>query len=78
MFLAFIGGLLGCVLALPANGVTSATNGANFSELAFAFRITPFALGVGIAFALVMGLLGGLLPAFRAARMPITTALREA
>jgi putative ABC transport system permease protein len=78
VFLAFIGGLLGCVLALPANGVTSATNGANFSELAFAFRITPFALGVGVAFALVMGLLGGLLPAVRAARMPITTALREA
>jgi putative ABC transport system permease protein len=78
VFLAFIGGLLGCVLALPANGVTSATNGANFSELAFAFRITPFALGIGVAFALVMGLLGGLLPAFRAARMPITKALREA
>jgi putative ABC transport system permease protein len=78
VFLAFIGGLLGCVLALPANGVTSATNGANFSELAFAFRITPFALGIGVAFALVMGLLGGLLPAFRAARMPITSALREA
>jgi putative ABC transport system permease protein len=78
LFLAFIGGVLGCILALPANGVTSATNGANFSELAFAFRITPFALGVGIAFALVMGLVGGLLPAFRAARMPITSALREA
>jgi len=78
LFLAFIGGLLGCVLALPANGITSATNGANFSELAFAFRITPFALGIGIAFALVMGLLGGLLPAVRAARMPITSALREA
>jgi putative ABC transport system permease protein len=78
VFLAFIGGVLGCILALPANGVTSATNGANFSELAFAFRITPFALGVGIAFALVMGLVGGLLPAFRAARMPITSALREA
>ncbi|HEY6555592.1 MAG TPA: ABC transporter permease [Vicinamibacteria bacterium] len=70
VFLAFIGGVLGCILALPANGVTSATNGANFSELAFAFRITPFALD--------MGLLGGLLPAFRAARMPITSALREA
>ena len=78
VFLALIGGVLGCILALPANGVTSATNGANFSELAFAFRITPFALGVGIAFALIMGLLGGLLPAFRAARMPITSALREA
>ena len=51
VFLAFVGGLLGCVLALPANGVTTATNGANFSELAFAFRITPFALGIGIVFA---------------------------
>jgi putative ABC transport system permease protein len=78
VFLAALGGLLGCILALPANGVTSATGGANFSELAFAFRITPFALGIGIAFALVMGILGGLLPAFRAARMPITSALREA
>jgi putative ABC transport system permease protein len=78
VFLAFVGGVLGCILALPANGVTSATNGANFSELAFAFRITPFALIVGIVFALVMGVLGGLLPAFRAARMPITSALREA
>src|SRR6266446_1889868 len=66
--LAFIGGLLGCVLALPANGLTSATSGANFSELAFAFRITASALATGLIFAMVMGLVGGLLPAFRAAR----------
>lgn len=78
VFLAFVGGVLGCVLALPANGVTSATNGANFSELAFAFRITPVALGYGLFFAVVMGFLGGLLPATRASRLPITTALREA
>jgi putative ABC transport system permease protein len=76
--LAFIGGLLGCVLALPANGVTSATSGANFSELAFAFRITPSALATGLIFAMVMGLVGGLLPAFRAARLPIASALRAA
>jgi len=76
--LAFLGGLLGCLLALPANGVTSATSGANFSELAFAFRITPPDLATGLVFALVMGLLGGLLPAFRAARLPISSALRAA
>jgi putative ABC transport system permease protein len=58
--------------------VTTATNGANFSELAFAFRITPFALLVGLAFAIAMGIAGGLLPAVRAARLPITRALREA
>jgi putative ABC transport system permease protein len=76
VFLAVVGGLLGCLLALPANGVTSATGGANFSELAFAFRITPVALGIGIVFAVSMGIIGGLLPAFRAARLPITNALR--
>ncbi len=78
VFLAIVGGVLGCLLALPANGVTSATGGANFSELAFAFRITPMALGIGMLFAVTMGIIGGLLPAFRAARMPITNALRAA
>jgi len=70
--------VLGCVFALPADGITSATNGANFSELAFAFRITAPTLAVGLVFALVMGFLGGLLPAWRGARLPITSALREA
>jgi putative ABC transport system permease protein len=78
VFLAVVGGIAGCLLALPANGITTATNGANFSELAFAFRITGPALVGGLLFAVVMGLAGGLLPAFRAARLPITTALREA
>jgi putative ABC transport system permease protein len=78
VFLALIGGVLGCLLALPANGVTSATSGANFSELAFAFQITPSALATGLIFAVVMGLVGGLLPAFRAARLPIASALRAA
>jgi putative ABC transport system permease protein len=78
VFLAIVGGVLGCILALPANGITSATNGANFSELAFAFRVTPFALAIGMAFAVIMGIVGGLLPATRAARLPITNALRAA
>ena len=50
----------------------------SFSEVAFAFQLTPTILGTGMAFAALMGLVGGLLPALRAARMPITRALREA
>ena len=79
LLLAAIAGVLGCLLALPVNGFTTATGQTqSFSELAFAFRITPTILAVGIGFALLMGAIGGLLPALRAARMPITTALREA
>jgi putative ABC transport system permease protein len=78
VLLAMVGGVAGCLLALPANLLTTSTGGANFSEVAFAFHITNNALMVGLGFALVMGLIGGLLPAFRAARLPITSALREA
>jgi putative ABC transport system permease protein len=76
--LALVGGVLGCALALPANGLSSATYGANWAELAFAFRTTPPVLGVGLLFAALVGTFGGLLPALRAARLPITSALREA
>ncbi len=75
--LALAGGVLGCVLAWPANGVTSAAGGVNFSEIAFAFRITPAAIVIGLVLALLIGVAGGLLPSLRAARMPITAALRE-
>ncbi len=79
VFLAVVGGALGCLLALPMEGFTAATGQTqSFSELAFAFRITPGIIVVGMAFAVLMGILGGLLPAFRAAKMPITKALREA
>jgi putative ABC transport system permease protein len=78
LLLALAGGLAGCVLAFPMNGFTTATGQtSSFSEIAFAFRITPPALATGIVFALVMGLIGGLIPAVRAARLPIVTALRE-
>jgi putative ABC transport system permease protein len=77
-FLAVVGALLGCLIALPANGMTSSAGGANFAEVAFAFKISTFALGVGIVFGAVMGIVGGLLPAVKASRLPITTALREA
>ncbi len=77
VFLALLGGVIGVLLALPANDLGGAT-GVGFAELAFAFKITPQAIAVGLAFAAVMGLIGGLLPAARAARLPITSALRAA
>jgi len=77
--LAVIGGAIGCLLALPMQGFTAGTGQTqSFSELAFAFQITPPIIITGLIFAGIMGILGGLLPAFRASQMPITKALREA
>jgi ABC-type antimicrobial peptide transport system permease subunit len=79
VFLALIGGAVGCLLALPMNGYSTGTGQTqSFSELAFAFRITPEIMLTCMIFAAVMGVIGGLLPAFRGARLPITSALREA
>ena len=67
--IAVVGGVIGCLLALPINGiVTSTTNWASFSEIAFSFRVTPGLLLAGMVFAVVMGLLGGFFPARRAAQ----------
>jgi putative ABC transport system permease protein len=79
VILALAGGLLGCLLAFPINGFTTASGQTpSFSEVAFAFQITPNILAYGLVFATIMGFLGGLLPALRGARLPITSALREA
>lgn len=79
VFIAVVGGAIGCLLALPINGlVTSTTNWASFSEIAFAFRVTPGLLLNGMIFALAMGFFGGLLPARRAAKQQVVDALREA
>ena len=76
--LAVIGGVIGCVLALPIHGLsTGTTNMASFSEVAFKFKITPGLLVAGLLFAALMGAAGGLLPAIRAARIPVARALRE-
>jgi putative ABC transport system permease protein len=76
--LGLIGGALGCLLAATLDGFTTSTaNVQSFSEVAFAFRVTPAILASGMAAALAMGILGGLLPAARAARLPISAALRE-
>lgn len=75
--IALIGGVLGCLLALPINGLqTSTTNWQSFSEVAFAFRVTPPLLLQGIIFAVVMGIVGGFFPARRASKMPVVQALR--
>ena len=75
--LALVGGVLGCLVAVPANGLSSAAGGANFAEVSFAFRITTPTVIAGLILALLMGFAGGLLPAWRAARVPITAALRS-
>src|SRR5581483_6114624 len=76
--LALIGGVIGCLLALPVHGLsTETTNMASFSEVAFKFRITPGLLVGGLIFAGIMGALGGFFPAIRAARIPVARAMRE-
>jgi putative ABC transport system permease protein len=78
LFIAALGGALGCLVVLPINGLTTGTmNWQTFSHLSFAFRITPALLGLGIVFALVMGIVGGVPPAIRAARLPVAAALRD-
>jgi putative ABC transport system permease protein len=77
LIIAFVGGLVGCVAVLPVNGLTTGTmNWQTFSHLAFAFRITPDLLTLGMVFALVMGAVGGLPPAIRAARANVAHTLR--
>lgn len=78
VMLALVGGVLGAGLAFVLfNGFQTATlNFQTFSQVAFAFAVTPFLMLLGIGYALFMGLAGGLLPAIRAARLPVSTALR--
>jgi putative ABC transport system permease protein len=79
LVLALIGGVIGAGLAYVAfNGFHTATmNFQSFSQVTFAFDVTPALLVSGIILAAVIGLIGGLFPAFRAARLPIAAALRE-
>jgi len=78
VFLAVLGGLVGCLLVLPLNNVTTGIGSfVTFSEIAFNFRVSPQIMLTGIIFATLMGTLGGLLPARSAARKEILVALRE-
>ena len=76
--LALLGAAVGIVLMLPFNGMqTGTSNAVTFSEVVFSLRITPKVATNAIIFALVMGLVGGLAPAWHAARQNILNALRS-
>jgi putative ABC transport system permease protein len=79
VLLSIVGGIIGGGLAWIAfDGYQTATmNWQSFSQVAFAFRVTPALLANGMLFAVVMGLIGGFFPAIRAARLPVVTALRQ-
>jgi ABC-type antimicrobial peptide transport system permease subunit len=77
VILCLIGGVMGCLLALPLNGITtSTTNWSSFSEVAFAFRVTPMGVLAGLIFSAGLGVVGGFLPAWRAARQSLASSLR--
>lgn len=79
LVLALAGGLIGAVLAwLLFNNMAVSTLGANFTQIVFQFKVTPGLVRQGLVIALVIGMIGGLLPALRATRQPVTTALRAA
>lgn len=78
LLLSLVGGILACIIVLPLNNVTTGLgNFITFSETSFNFRIGPEVMLIGIVFSLILGALGGLLPARQAARKEILTALRE-
>jgi putative ABC transport system permease protein len=79
MLLALLGGILGAAIAWAIfNGYTVSTLSQNFSQLVFQFKVSPALLWSGLKWALGIGLVGGLFPALRAARLPVTEALRAA
>jgi putative ABC transport system permease protein len=78
LLLSGLGGLVGCLLVLPLNNITTGIGSfVTFSEIAFNFRVSPEIMVIGVTFALVMGAVGGLFPARMAARKEILVALRE-
>ncbi len=78
VLLALIGGALGIVLMLPFSGISTGTNNmVSFSEIVFRMQITPAVAGTALTFAVMMGMIGGLAPAWHAARQDMLTALRD-
>jgi putative ABC transport system permease protein len=78
LLLALAGGLLGAVIAYVLfNNLSVSTLGQNFTQVVFNFRVTPQLVARGLIISIVIGMVGGLLPAIRAARLPVTTGLRE-
>jgi putative ABC transport system permease protein len=77
VLLSAAGGVLGCLMALPLNGITTRIGNSNFAETAFDFHVSPGIMLIGIAFAVLLGAVGGLFPASNAARKEILVALRQ-
>lgn len=78
LLLSFAGGALGALLAyLAFNGYAVSTLGGGFTQIAFEFAVTPALVGLGLGLAVLIGFIGGLAPALRAARIPVTSALRD-
>ncbi len=77
ILLGVLGGIFGCLLVLPFQGAETGTMNQTFSEVTFAFRTTPAVMVTSIVFAGLLGLVGGMFPALRAARMTPTQALRR-
>ncbi len=79
LLLALAGGILGALAAYVLfNNMAVSTLGANFTQVVFRFAVTPALVVNGLIIAVVIGMIGGFLPALRAARQPVTTALRAA
>ncbi|HXN80680.1 MAG TPA: ABC transporter permease [Steroidobacteraceae bacterium] len=78
LLLALAGGLLGALIAYVLfNNLSVSTLGQNFTQVVFNFKVTPQLVARGLVIAVLIGMVGGLLPALRAARVPVTTSLRE-
>jgi putative ABC transport system permease protein len=77
VLLSALGGLIGCALVLPLNGITTGIGNSNFAETTFNFHVAPQLMMGGVIFAVILGCVGGLFPARSAARKEILTALRE-
>jgi putative ABC transport system permease protein len=78
LLLALLGGLLGALIAYVAfNNASVSTLGQNFTQVVFAFKVSPALVAKGLIIAVFVGLLGGIPPAIRAARLPVAVGLRE-
>lgn len=77
VLLSAIGGVLGCLMVLPLNGISTSIGNSNFADTAFDFHVSPAIMLTGMAFAVLLGAIGGLFPASNAARKEILVALRQ-
>jgi putative ABC transport system permease protein len=78
LLLALVGGLAGALIAYALfNNFSVSTLGQNFTQVVFNFKVTPQLVARGLIIAIIIGMIGGFMPALRAARLPVTTSLRE-